>query len=119
MTGLHAAPPALPTASPGRATPRFGLIRKSLLLLIVSLGCAYAYLGYASYGSLKEQHERGVQRQMERLDLALDAHFEQSSEALARLATQMVAVTSTAELQSSGLGVTALSSELLSMPTWI
>src|SRR5258707_9213688 len=119
MTGLHAAPPALPTASPGRATPRFGLIWKSLLLLIVSLGGAYAYLGYVSYASLKEQHEQGVQRQMERLDLALDAQFEQSSEALARLATQMVAVTSTAQLQSSGLDETSLSPELLSMLTWI
>ncbi len=119
MTGLHAAPPALPTASPGRATPRFGLIWKSLLLLIVSLGCAYAYLGYVSYASLKEQHERGVQRQMERLDLALDAQFAQSSEALARLATQMVAVTSTAQLQSSGLDEGSLSPELLSMLTWI
>src|SRR5712671_6665855 len=119
MTGLHQAPQAPPTDSPGRDAPRFGLIWKSLLSLIVSLGCAYAYLGYVSYGSLKEQHEQGVQRQMERLDLALDAQFEQSSEALARLATQMVAVTSTAQLQSSGLDETSLSPELLSMLTWI
>src|SRR5258706_7479228 len=119
MTGLHAASPALPTASPGRATPRFGLIWKSLLLLIVSLGCAYAYLGYVSYASLKEQHERGVQRQMERLDLALDAQFAQSSEGLARLATQMVAVTSTARMPSSGLDEGSSRPDLLSMLTWI
>jgi len=119
MTGLHEAPPATPAESPARDTPRFGLIWKSLLLLIVSLGCAYAYLGYVSYGSLKEQHEQGVQRQMERLDLALDAQFQQSSEALARLATQMVAVTSTAQLRSSGLDEASLSPELLSMLTWI
>src|SRR5580700_4330581 len=89
--------------SPLQSAPRFGLIWKSLLLAIVSLGCTYSYLGYLGYSSLKQQNERHLQEQMQHYDQALDAFMERSREELSRLATQMAAVTSTAQLRSNAL----------------
>src|SRR5579863_5970290 len=86
-----------------RSTPRFSLIWKSLLLMTVTLGCTYSYLGYLGYGNLRAQNEHTLQGQMAHHDQALDALMERSTEELSRLAIQMAAVTSTAHLASGAL----------------
>jgi hypothetical protein len=102
-----------------RSAPRFSLIWKSLLLVTVSLGCTYSYLGYLGYSSLRQQNERYVQEQMQHYDQALDALTERSGEELSRLATQMAAVTSTTRLSSDTLDEGSISPGLLSVLTWI
>jgi signal transduction histidine kinase/CheY-like chemotaxis protein len=113
---------ATPTSSldpsPGSVL-QFSLIWKSLLLLTVSLSCIYSYLGYVGYSSLKHQNERYLQDQMQHYDEALNAFLEHSSEEVARLATQMAGVSSTAGLSSAAIDEGSISPGLLSVLTWI
>ncbi|WP_175597044.1 hybrid sensor histidine kinase/response regulator [Peristeroidobacter soli] len=96
-----APPPA--TEASGRMRPRLSLMWKALLLLIILLGTTYPYLGYLGYNSLQEQNERNRQEEMNRFGMSLDALLERSGDELTRLATNMAAVTSTTQLQSSDL----------------
>lgn len=96
-----ATPP--PRDPSNRVRPRFGLIWKALLLLAILLGTSFPYLGYLGYSSLRQQNERYRQEQMDRFGVSLDALLERAGEELTRLATNMAAVTSTRELQSSDL----------------
>ena len=102
-----------------RTAPRFSLIWKSLLLLIVALGCTYSFLGYLAYSSLTHQNERYLQEQMQHYDQAFDALVVRSTEELARLATQMAAVTSTAGISSGTVDEGSISPGLLSVLTSI
>jgi signal transduction histidine kinase/DNA-binding response OmpR family regulator len=108
-----------PNESSIRGAPRFSLIWKSLLLLSVFLGCTYSYLGYLGYSSLRQQNEQYLQEQMQRYDQALDGLVERSSDELARLATQMAAVTNTADFPSGTLDEGSISPGLLSVLAWI
>ncbi|HEY0680913.1 MAG TPA: response regulator [Steroidobacter sp.] len=111
---------AAPTREPSsRARPRVGLIWKALLLLIILLGTTYAVLGYLGYQSLQRQNERNRQEQMERFGMALDALLERAGDELTRLATNMAAVTSTRELQSTDLADLSPAAGLLSALTRI
>jgi signal transduction histidine kinase/DNA-binding response OmpR family regulator/HPt (histidine-containing phosphotransfer) domain-containing protein len=87
---------------------------KALLLLIVLLGTTYLFLGYLGYHSLQEQNERNRQVEMDRFGMSLDALFERAGDELTRLATNMAAVTSTSELQSSDLADLSPAAGLLS-----
>jgi len=100
MGNATATPPGEPTS---RAHPHFSLIWKALLLLTALLGSTYAYLAYLGHTSLRQQNERFRQEQMERFGISLDALLERAGEELARLATNMAAVTSTRDLQASDL----------------
>ncbi|HWK49328.1 MAG TPA: hypothetical protein VNR40_05545, partial [Steroidobacter sp.] len=113
-----------PTASPppessNRMRPRLSLMWKALLLLIILLGTTYPFLGYLSYHSLQEQNERTRQEEMDRFGRSLDALLERASDELTRLATNMAAVTSTRELQSSDLADLSPAAGLLSALTRI
>ena len=116
MHGATQSPPVHPSI---RSVPKFSLIWKSLLLLTISLGCTYSYLGYLGYSSLIQQNERYLQEQMEAFDQAFDALLDQSSEELARLAIQMAAVTTTANLSSGGLDDASISPGLWPVLTWV
>jgi signal transduction histidine kinase/DNA-binding response OmpR family regulator len=111
-----ATPPNEPSS---RAQPRFSLIWKALLLLTILLGSTYAYLAYLGHTSLRQQNERFRQDQMERFGISLDALLERAGEELTRLATNMAAVTSTRELQSSDLADASPAAGLLSALTRI
>ena len=92
---------------------------KALLLLIILLGTTYPFLGYLGYQSLQEQNERNRQEQMDRFGMALNALLERAGDELTRLATNMAAVTSTRELQSSDLTDLSPTAGLLSALTRI
>lgn len=92
---------------------------KALLLLIILLGTTYLFLGYLGYHSLQEQNERNRQEEMNRFGMSLDALFERAGDELTRLATNMAAVTSTRELQSSDLADLSPAAGLLSALTRI
>ena len=108
-----------PREPSNRARPRVGLIWKALLLLFLLLGTTYTVLGYLGYQSLQRQNERNRQEQMERFGVALDALLERAGDELTRLATNMAAVTSTRELQSTDLTDLAPTAGLLSALTRI
>ncbi len=115
-----AAPPALSSAeSSSRMRPRLSLMWKALLLLIILLGTTYPYLGYLGYNSLQEQNERNRKEEMERFGMSLDALLERAGDELTRLATNMAAVTSTREVQSSDLADLSPAAGLLSALTRI
>ena len=99
--------------------PRFSLIWKALLLLIVLLGSTYAFLAYLGHKSLRQQNERFREEQMERFGTSLDALLERAGDELTRLATNMATVTSTRELQSSDLAEASPAAGLLSALTRI
>ncbi len=92
---------------------------KALLLLIILLGTTYPFLGYLGYHSLQEQNERNRQEEMDRFGMSLNALLERASDELTRLATNMAAVTSTRELQSSDLADLSPAAGLLSALTRI
>jgi signal transduction histidine kinase/DNA-binding response OmpR family regulator/HPt (histidine-containing phosphotransfer) domain-containing protein len=92
---------------------------KALLLLIILLGTTYPLLGYLGYNSLQEQNERNRQEEMNRFGMSLDALLERAGDELTRLATNMAAVTSTRELQSSDLADLSPAAGLLSALTRI
>jgi signal transduction histidine kinase/DNA-binding response OmpR family regulator len=104
---------------PSRTQLRFSLIWKALLLLTILLGSTYAYLAYLGHSSLRQQNERFRQEQMERFGTALDALLERAGEELTRLGTNMAAVTSTRELQSSDVADASPAAGLLSALTRI
>lgn len=116
-----AATPTSETSSElaSRARMRVSLIWKALLLLTILLGITYAYLGYLGYNNLQRQNERYRQEQMDRFGISLDALLERAGEELTRLATNMAAVTSTRELQSSDLADASPAAGLLSALTRI
>jgi signal transduction histidine kinase/DNA-binding response OmpR family regulator len=116
MATETATPPGEPTS---RTQPRFSLIWKALLLLTILLGSTYAYLAYLGHSSLRQQNERFRREQMERFGTSLDALLERAGEELTRLATNMAAVTSTRELQSSDLTDSSPAAGLLSALTRI
>jgi signal transduction histidine kinase/CheY-like chemotaxis protein len=116
---MHGAIQTLPIDPSLRTALRFSLIWKSLLLLTVALGCTYSFLGYLAYSSLRHQNERYLQEQMQHYDQALDALVERSTEELARLASEMAAVTSTAGVSPGTLDEGSISPDLLSVLTWI
>jgi signal transduction histidine kinase/DNA-binding response OmpR family regulator len=116
MATATVTPPGDPS---GRAHPRFGLIWKALLLLTILLGSTYAYLAYLGHTSLRQQNERFRQEQMDRFGTSLDALLERAGEELTRLATNMAAVTSTRDLQSSDLADVSPAAGLLSALTRI
>lgn len=111
------APPSAEASS--RMRPRLSLMWKALLLLIILLGTTYPFLGYLGYHSLQEQNERNRQEEMDRFGMALDALLERAGDELTRLATNMAAVTSTRELQSSDLADLSPAAGLLSALTRI
>ena len=113
------APAPLPPESSSRMRPRLSLMWKALLLLIILLGTTYPFLGYLGYHSLLEQNERNRQQEMDRFGRSLDALLERASDELTRLATNMAAVTSTRELQSSDLADLSPAAGLLSALTRI
>jgi signal transduction histidine kinase/DNA-binding response OmpR family regulator len=103
----------------GRPRPRLSLIWKALLLLTVLLGITYAYLGYLGYNNLQRQNERYRQEEMDHFVIALNALLARAGEELTRLATNMAAVTSTRELQSSDLADASPAAGLLAALTRI
>jgi signal transduction histidine kinase/DNA-binding response OmpR family regulator/HPt (histidine-containing phosphotransfer) domain-containing protein len=116
MATVAATPPTDPSS---RARPRLSLIWKALLLQTFLLGITYAYLGYLAYNNLQRQNERYRQEQMDRFGNSLDALLERAGEELTRLASNMAAVTSTRELQSSDLADISPVAGLLSALTRI
>src|SRR6187431_89896 len=103
MNPLAPAPAPPSPESSRRLRPRLSLMWKALLLLIILLGTTYPFLGYLGYNSLQEQNERTRQQEMDRFGRSLDALLERAGDELTRLATNMAAVTSTTQLQSSDL----------------
>jgi hypothetical protein len=116
MSTAEATPPR---ESSSRSQPRLSLIWKALLLLTILLGTTFPYLGYLGYRNLQRQNERYRQEQMEHFGTSLDALLERAGEELTRLATNMAAVTSTRELQSSELADASPAAGLLSALTRI
>ncbi len=108
-----------PREPSSRVRPRVGLIWKGLLLLLLLLGTTYTVLGYLGYQSLQRQNERNRQEQMERFGIALDGLLERAGDELTRMATNMAAVTSTRELQSTDLADLSPAAGLLSALTRI
>jgi signal transduction histidine kinase/DNA-binding NarL/FixJ family response regulator/HPt (histidine-containing phosphotransfer) domain-containing protein len=99
--------------------PPTSLIWKSLVLLLVALGGAYAYLGFIGYDSLNRQNQRFLQERIDKDGESLDALFARAGTELSRLATQMGAVTSTKLLVDGRPPETAIASELLSAVAWV
>jgi signal transduction histidine kinase/CheY-like chemotaxis protein len=119
VNGMGTATATAPGEPSSRAQPRFSLIWKALVLLTILLGSTYAYLAYLGHSSLRQQNERYHREQMERFGVSLDALLERAGEELTRLATNMAAVTSTRELQSTHLADAAPAAGLLSALTRI
>jgi signal transduction histidine kinase/DNA-binding response OmpR family regulator/HPt (histidine-containing phosphotransfer) domain-containing protein len=112
-----ATPP--PADHSGYRHPRFSLIWKSLLLLLILLGCVYSYQGYLGYHSLQQQNERYFDERMTRINDRFDALLRRAGDELMRLATQMAATTSARHLSGGVLNGAAISPQLLSALTLI